>query len=330
MSIDRRQFNQLALASSLSLMMPTSWAQKDAAENYPNRPVRFICPFSSGGGTDIVARAIAQKMTEKYGQPFVVDNRPGANGTLGVDMTVKSPADGYTITMLTSSHSVNVTMQKQQPYNMLRDIAPITQATTQPYVLIVNPKLPVKNLAELIELAKQKKTLTYGSSGIGGFSHLAGALFADKANIPITHIPYKGGSPAMNDVISGQIDMLFSTIIQSHGHIQTGRLRPIAVTTKKRHKALPDTPTMEEGGLPGYEVTAWYGVAAPAGVPAPIIQKLNKAMSEILKTPYMEERLLADGSEAVGSTPEEFGQHLRTEIAKWRDLIKKVGINPDA
>jgi tripartite-type tricarboxylate transporter receptor subunit TctC len=326
MNFNRRRLASLIGASFLVNLLPKVWAQS-IADSYPNKPIRLLCPFAPAGGVDITARAIAQKLTEAWGQTVVVENKPGANGTIAVEAAVRSAPDGYTLTMISSSHSVNVTLQSKQPYDLLNDIAPITQATSQPYVLVINPALPVKNVAELIAYGKSTgRPLTYGSSGIGGFSHLAGGLFGLLSNTKVMHVPYKGGSLAMNDVMSGQIDMLFSTILQSHGHIESGRLNAIAVTTVQRSPSLPNVPTMQEAGVKGYEITGWYGVTAPAGVPAPIINKLNKEIVKILKTPAMAERLSLDGAVAVGSTPQEFSQFIRSEVFKWRKVIKELQI----
>lgn len=305
-------------------------AQTDPAATYPSKPIRLIVPFAAAGGTDLTARAIASKLTEAWGQAVIVDNRPGANGTIGVDIAAKAPPDGYTLTMISSSHSVNVSLYKNLPYDLVRDLSPITQATTQPYALVVNPKLPVKSVAELIALAKAKPgTLNYGSSGIGGLSHLSGALFASLAKIDIAHVPYKGGAPAMTDVITGNIDMLFSTILQSHAHIEAGQLRPLAVTTAKRSQAAPQLPTMQEAGVPGFEVAGWYGVMAPAHTPPAIIAKLNKEIVRILHMPDVAKNLAIDGSEPVGSTPEEFKAHIAKEVAKWRKLITEANIKAE-
>src|SRR5262249_6531389 len=218
--------------------------------DYPNRPLHLIVPFAPGGGTDIVGRVIAQKLGEAWKQPVVVENKAGGTGTIGAFAAAKSPPDGYTLTMMTASHSVNVTLQGHaHPYDLLKDFAPISQVTRQPYVLVVNPGLPAKSVKELIALAKAKPgKLTYGSSGIGGTSHLSGALFCSLADIEMTHVPYRGGEPAMLDVISGQIDMLFSTRLQSRAFVESGKLRPLAVTTAKRSPAMPDLPTMQEAG----------------------------------------------------------------------------------
>jgi len=331
--IGRRRFlEQLGAAVTLSALGGgrAALAQRDAAADYPAKPIRLFCPFAAGGGVDITARAIAQKLTESWSHPVVVENRPGANGTIAVELVAKAPPDGYTLTMISSSHSVNVTLQSHQPYDLTRDLVPITQATVQPYVLVVNPNLPMRSVQDLVAMAKAKPgALTYGSSGIGGFSHLAGALFGSLAGIELTHVPYKGGAPAMVDVISGQIQMLFSTILQSHGHIASGRLRVLAVTTARRSASSPDTPTMQEAGVPGYEVSGWYGVMAPAATPPAIVEKLNRAIVRILRTPEIHKHLAVDGSEPVGNTSAQFGEHIRSEIAKWRRLIRELGIRAE-
>ena len=307
---------------------PRVWAQPGPA--FPTRPVRLLCPFAAAGGVDITARAIGQKLTALWGQPVVVENKPGANGTIAVDTMVKSAPDGYTLSMISSSHSVNETLQRHHPYDLARDVAPITQATMQPYVLVVNPALPVRSVGELVALARANPgKYTYGSSGLGGLSHLAGALFGSLAGIDLTHIPYKGGALAMSDVISGQIDMLFSTILQSHGHLAAGRLRGLAVTTTQRSPSMPDTPTMQESGVKGYEVAGWYGLVAPEATPVPILDKLNTDTVAVLRTPDMRERLAVDGSEPVGNTREQFGAFIRSEIAKWRNLIRELGIKSE-
>ena len=280
---------------------PARSAQADAAQGYPAKPIRLIVPFAPGGGTDITARTIALKLGEAWGQTVVTDNRAGANGTIGVDIATKAPADGYTLTMISSSHSVNVSLYRKLPYDLIKDLAPITQATTQPYALVVHPSVPAKSVKELIALAKAKPgTLNYGSSGTGGLSHLSGALFASLAGLNITHIPYKAG-----------------------------RLRPLAVTTAKRSAGAPELPTMQEAGVPGYEVAGWYGVLAPARTPQPIIAKLNQEIVRILHTQEMKGRLSADGSEPVGSSPEQFAAHIKSEVSKWRKVVGEIGIRAE-
>ena len=326
MSTQRRQLLVQLAGLGLASHSPL-FAQSTAVSRYPEKQIRLLCPFAPAGGVDLTARLLAQKLSQAWGQPVVVENRPGANGMIAVDMVAKAQPDGYTLTMISSSHSVNVTLQGNQAYNLERDLVPITQATTQPYVLVVHPSLPVRNVADLRALARSKPgVLTYGSSGIGGFSHLAGALMEVMGGVKLMHVPYKGGSLAMNDVIGGQIDMLFSTILQSHGHIMSGRLRPLAVSTVHRAAALPDIPTLREAGVSGYEMAGWYGVVAPRGTPAPIIDKLNREMVRILKLPDTRERLAVDGSDPVGNTSAEFGSHISTEVKRWASLIRELGL----
>ena len=322
------RLSMLTLATLAALTATAHAGQPEAA--YPTKPVRVIIPFAPGGGTDLTGRAIAQKLTESMGQTFVADNRAGANGTIGADLIAKAPPDGYTIGMISSSHSVNPSLMKKLPYDLTTDLAPVTQATTQPYALVIHPAVAAKSIKDLIALAKAKPgTLNYGSSGTGGLSHLSGALLGTLAGIDINHVPYKGGAPALTDVISGQIQMLFSTILQAHAHLASGRLRPLAVTTVKRSRALPDLPTMQEAGVRGYEVAGWYGVVAPAKLPKPLIAKLNADIVRALKTPEVADRMAADGSEPLGTTPEQFGAHIKSEVAKWRDLIQKAGIRAE-
>jgi tripartite-type tricarboxylate transporter receptor subunit TctC len=301
-----------------------------AQPGYPNKPIRLIVPFAPGGGTDLTARAIAMKLTEAWGQTVVPDNRAGANGTIAVDIATKSPPDGYTLTMISSSHSVNSSLYKNLPYDLTRDLSPITQATSQPYALVVHPAVPAKSIKELVTLAKSKPDgLTYGSSGLGGLSHLSGALFCSLAGIKLIHVPYKGGNPALNDVVGGQIQMLFSTLLQSDTQRKAGRVRALAVTTKKRSPGAPDLPTMQEAGVAGYEVAGWYGVLAPAKTPRAIIEKLNAEIVHILHSPDVQGRLAADGSEAVGNTPEQFGAHIKSEVAKWAKVINEASIRAE-
>jgi tripartite-type tricarboxylate transporter receptor subunit TctC len=332
MNNPRRRFNRMAAALAGLATAPRLFAQSESAADYPSRPIHLIVPFAPGGGTDIVARTIGQKLGEAWKQPVVVENRSGGNGTIGANAVAKSAPDGYTLSMITASHSVNVTLQgHKHPYDLLKDFAPISQVTTQPYVLVVNPKLPAHSVKELIALAKaQPGKLTYGSSGVGGTSHLSGALFCALADIQMTHVPYRGGEPAMADVISGQIDMLFSTRLQSRGFVDAGRLRPLAVTTRTRSPAMPDLPTMQEAGVPGYEVAGWYGVLAPAHTPPEIVAKLNREIVRIVHLPDVTEKMAADGSEPVGSSPGEFAAHIKSEVEKWRDLIHKTGIHTES
>jgi len=313
--------------AALGFIVP---AQTATAQNYPARPIRLIVPFPPGGGTDITARAVAQKLGESWGQTVVVDNRPGANGTIGVDIAAKSAPDGYTLTMISSSHAVNVGLHAKQPYDLLKDLAPITQATSQPYVLVINPSVPAKSVKELIAVAKAKPgALNYGSSGTGGISHLAGALLGSLTGTHLVHVPYKGGSPAMIDVISGQIQMLFGTLLLNGPHIKAGRLRVLAVTTAQRWPGTPELPTMQEAGVPGFVITQWYGMLAPAKTPPVVVTKLNKEIARLLHQPDVKDKLAADGANAVGNTPEQFGGHIKSEVEKYGKLVKRIGLKAE-
>src|SRR5687767_2277522 len=302
-------------------------AQKDAGSAFPTKPIRLIVPFTPGGGTDITARAVAQKLTESWGQTVVADNRPGANGTIGVDMAAKSAPDGYTLTMISSSHAVNVGLYAKLPYDLLKDLAPVTQLTRQPYSLVIHPGVPAKSVKELIAFAKAKPGgLNYGSSGTGGISHLAGAMLGSMTGTELVHVPYKGGAPAMTDVIAGQIQMLFGTILLTGPHVKAGRLRVLAVTTPQRWPGTPDLPTMQEAGVPGFEITQWYGLLIPIKTPQPIVDKLNKEIARILHQPDVKEKLAMDGAEAVGNSSEQWGAHVRTEVVKYGKLVKQMGL----
>ena len=305
-------------------------AQTVAQDIYPTKPIRFVVPFAPGGGTDITARAVAQKLGESWGQTVVPDNRPGANGTIGVDITAKSAPDGYTITMISSSHAVNVGLYTKLPYDLLRDLAPVTQATSQPYVMVIHPSVPAKSVKEFIAYARSKPGgVNYGSSGTGGISHLGGALLASIAGIEMVHIPYKGGAPSTLDLIAGQIQMQLGTLLLTGPHIKSGKLRVLAVTTPKRWPGTPELPTMQEAGVPGFAITQWYGMLAPAKTPPAIVNKLSQEISRLLHQPDVKERLAADGADAVGNTPAEFGAHIKSEIDKYGKLVKQIGLRAE-
>ena len=299
-------------------------------DNYPNRPIRFIVPFVAGAGTDITARAVAQKVGETIGQQVVVDNRPGAAGSIGMELTAKAAPDGYTIVLVSASHTVNPALYKQPPYDLARDFAPVSQMTAQPYCLTLHVSIPAKTVRELIELAKAKPgTLTYGSSGTGGLSHLAGAMFALLAKIEWIHVPYKGGAAGINDLLGGQLNSQFTTIIGTHQHVKAGRLRWLAVSTAQRSRAVPDLPTIAEAGVPGFDVGGWYGVLAPAKTPQPVVALLSSEINKALKSPDVGERFASDGSEPVGRTPENFAAYIKSEIAKWAKIVKETGVRAE-
>ena len=301
-----------------------------AQSDYPNKPIKVIIPFAPGGGTDITGRTVASKLSEAWHIPVLAENQAGANGTIGINMGSRAAPDGHTITLISTSTAINIHIYPKLNYDLLRDFTPLSQLTSQPYLLVVHPSVSVKNVRELIALAKAKPgALNYGSSGIGGTSHLSGALLASMAGIQMTHVPYKGGNPAMQDVIAGNIQMLFSTLLQSQAFLKDGRLRAIAISTATRSPAAPDVPTIAESGVPGYEVAPWYGLLLPARTPESIVNKLSVEVMRIMRLPDVAPRMAADGSVAVGSTPEQFGALLKVETAKWGKVVKEANIKAE-
>jgi tripartite-type tricarboxylate transporter receptor subunit TctC len=313
-----------ALACAVAAQ-PLVAAQPDSAKDYPNKPVRFIVPFAPGAGTDTTARTIAQKLSDAWGQQVVVDNRTGAAGAIGVDLTAKAIPDGYTICLISASHSVNSAVNPKLPYDLVKDLAAISQASSLFYVVYHNPSVPVKSIKELVAYAKANPgKLNFGSSGTGGLQHFAGEMFNYMAGIKLVHVPYKGTAAVIPAMLAGDVQVGFGTLFGVRPHLPTGRLRALAVTTGKRTPAAPELPTVAEAGVPGYEVDQWYGVLTSAKVPAPIVRKLNAAINEALKSPDVVKRFSADGSTPTGSTPEQFSAHIRSEIAKWRKLVKEA------
>jgi len=316
-----------ALAVVLSLV-PVGAAHSQA---YPNKPVRMIVAFAPGGGSDTAARIVALRLGAALGQQVVVDNRPGASGNLGHDIGAKSAPDGYTL-MWTSIGpiAVNVSLFRKLPYQPLRDFDPITLSADSINALVVHPGVPAKTVQEFIALAKaQPGKLNYGSSGNGGAGHLAGELLNLMAGVKIVHIPYKGGGPAMLDLISGQIQAIYATLVTALPHVRSGRIRGIAVTRAERAPMIPELPTIAEGGLPGYEATNWYGILAPAKTPTPIVTRLNRELVKILQMPDVRDAFFAQGMLPLNSTPEAFRAHLKSEIEKWGGVIKQTGIRAD-
>jgi tripartite-type tricarboxylate transporter receptor subunit TctC len=299
----------------------------DPAKDYPTRPIRFIAPFVPGAGTDTTARTIAQKLSEKWGQQVVVDNRTGAAGAIGVEITEKALPDGYTICLISASHSVNSATNPKLPYDLTKDLQGITQAASLFYALYHSPTVPVKSVKELIAYAKANPgKLNFGSSGTGGLQHFAGEMFNYMAGVKITHVPYKGSAAVIIAMLANEVQVGFGTLFGVRPHMTSGRLRVLAISAAKRSPAAPELPTIAEAGVPGYEVDQWYGVITSAKVPRPIVDKLQAAIAEALKSPDVVKRLSADGSTPVGSTPDQFNAHIRTEIAKWRKLVKDAGL----
>jgi tripartite-type tricarboxylate transporter receptor subunit TctC len=316
-----------ALAVSAAITPSTTIAQD--SNTYPTRPIRIVVPVAPGGGTDYTARSIAQKLTESLGQTVIVDNRPGAAGNIGVEIAAKATPDGYTLVMPISSFSINPHLYKKLPFDTVKDLAPISLAAIAPLYLVVNPSVQAKNVGELIALAKAKPgQLNYANSGNGTTAHLAGELFKKMAGIDLVSIPYKGGGPAVLDLVGGRVQLYFSTIPAAFAQVQAGKLRGLAVTSAKRVSLMPDVPTVGESGLPGYEIVAWFGLFTATGTPKPVIAKLNKAINEGLAQPDMQKRFASEGLIPGGGTPEELGRFLRAEIAKWGALIKQIGLEP--
>jgi tripartite-type tricarboxylate transporter receptor subunit TctC len=298
-------------------------AQRSEAQAYPSKPVRFIVPFVPGGGTDLTARTIARQLTDKWGLQFVVDNRPGAAGAIGVDLTAKAQPDGYTLCLISASHSVNAAINPKLPYDLAKDLQAVAQATSLFYVVTVGAKIPVKSIKELVAYAKANSgKLNYGSSGTGGLQHFAGAMFGYMAGVDIVHIPYKGGAASVQAAVGGETQIGFTTLTSAGPHIRSGRLRALAITAAKRSPAAPDLPTVAEAGVPGYEVDQWYGVVTAAKVDRALVRKLSAAINEAVHTPQVVKRFAGDGSTPVGSTPEQFAAHIQSEIAKWRKVVK--------
>jgi tripartite-type tricarboxylate transporter receptor subunit TctC len=320
-----------SLSAAVAAMLLLASAGALAAEPYPSKPIKLIVPFPAGGTTDLVARTVGQEMTKTWGQQVVVENRPGAGGNIGSEAAAKSPADGYTLLMGTvGTHGINPSLYKKLPYDAVKDFAPITLATSGPNILVVHPSLPAKSVKELIAYAKANPgKLNFASSGNGTSIHLCGELFKTKTGVQMTHVPYKGSAPALTDLIGGQVQLMFDNMPSAWPHVKTGKLRALAVTTAKRSQTAPDLPTIAESGVPGFDATSWFGLLAPAGTPKEIVTKLNKEAVRILKMPEVKERLLAQGAEPVGNSPEQFAAHIKAEIEKWRKVVEASGAQVD-
>jgi len=301
-----------------------------AAQNYPVRPIRIVVVSTPGGSVDTMARTVGPKLAERWGQQVLVDNRPGAGGTIAAELVAKAPPDGYTLIMGTvASFATNVSLRKSLPYDPVLDFAPISLVATQNLMLLIHPSVPAKSVKELVALAKrQPGTLSFASAGNGTGGHLSGELFKLLAGIDMLHVPYKGVAPALVDVVSGQVSMTFASIISAMPQVKNNRLRPLAVTGAQRSRAAKELPTMIEAGVQGYESATWYGLLAPAGTPADIVTKLNAEVVAILKSPEMFDRLSKEGADPVGNSPAEFARHIQAEIEKWRKVIKAAGIRP--
>ncbi len=308
--------------------MPSIAADRAALGDYPNKPIRIIVGLAPGGATDIIARALAQKLTEGLGQSVIIDNRSGAGGNIGAALAAKSAPDGYTALIVSSTYSINPSLYRQLPFDPNRDLQAVTLIASSPFLLMVHPSVPARNVKELIAVAKAKpKELNYGSGGVGNSGHLAAELFSGMAGVELTHVPYKGAGPALIEAVAGHVQVIFSSIVSGMPFAKSGRLRALAITTGRRSAAMPELPSVAESGLPGYDFSSWYGLLVPAGTPKPVIGKLNAETVKALRLPDLKERLSNEGCEPIGSTPEQFAAYLKSEMARWAKVVKSSGMH---
>jgi tripartite-type tricarboxylate transporter receptor subunit TctC len=298
-----------------------------AAQNYPNRPVKIIVPYAVGGSADVYGRVLAAKLSEALGQPFVIENRPGAGAIVGTDAVAKSAPDGYTLLVMSNTHTVNETLFPKKPYQLMRDLAPITGINSQDLLLVANPKGPASNLKEFLAYAKKNPgKLNYASSGPGTPYHMAGELFKYMAGVDIVHIPHKGSDQARTAVLAGEVDIMFDAISTIIGQVNAGKLKALGTSGKTRSPVTPEVPTLSEAGVPGYEATIWLGLMAPAGTPKPIIDGLNSAVNKVINSPDVKENWAKQGALPMGMTPDEFGKFIRADVQKWAKLVKETGM----
>jgi len=320
----RHALTRLVAAAFLSL----AFGGPLAAQDYPNHPIRLIIPFPPGGSNDVVGRLVAKQLSIKLGQQVIVDNRGGAGGVIGTEAAAQATPDGYTLLVVSLAHAVNPSLYKLN-YDPIKSFTPISIMATGPNVLVVNPDLPVHSVKELVALAKEKPgTLDYASAGVGSFQHLGGELFKLVAGVDLQHVPYKGGGPAMQDVIAGHVKIMFSSLVQTTPFIKSGQLRALGVGSRERNPILPDVPTIAEAGVPGYQADNWWGIVAPAGLPQPIVDKLYAAVQDVLKSPELTEAFAREGAAAVTMTTAEFGAYIQSEMAKWARVVKEGNIKP--
>ena len=319
---------QIVLAQATSTE-PVLSLSKGSGQGYPSKPIRLIVPFPPGGGSDLIARVSAQKLAAIIGQQIVVDNRPGAGGTVGVETGMKAPADGYTLTLIAASYTVNPSLYKL-PFDPVNDITPVIQLSQGPFLLAVHPSLPVNTLKALIALAKARSNqLSYASSGTGSGVHLATELFLERAGIRVLGIPYKGTGPALNDTVAGHVQMLWGSVASTLPQVKGGRLRGIAVSTARRIRAAPDIPTVMESGFKDYDVVLWHGLIAPKGLPQPIVIRINTDLNNALREKDMEDRLAMDGVAPAGGTPAQFLTEIRKGIDMWRGVVRRLGLKAE-
>ncbi len=321
--------NVKSMACSILVLVLSGSAGLAWSQAYPTKTIRIIAPFAPGGGTDFIARVAAQKMTEALGQQVIVDNRPGAGGTLGAELGAKAAPDGYTFTLIAGSYAVNPSLFKLA-FDPVNDITAVIQLSQGPFVVATHPSLPVKNIKELIALAKSKPDqLLYATSGAGSITHLATELFAMQAGIKMVHIPYKGTGPALTDTMAGHVQLIFGSVAAALPLVKSNRLRGIAVTTAQRIPAASDIPTVAESGLKGYEVILWHGLIGPKGLSKPVLDRVNTVLNKILQSKDMQDKLTGDGVAAAGGTPEQFSSLIKNDIETWRKVVKQAGVKAE-
>ncbi len=310
----------------------TLWAGMALAQSgsYPNKPIKFIVPYPPGGGTDVIARIVQEPLSSNLGQQVIIENRGGAGGSIGSEAAARSPADGYTVLFTLSSHTINPAIYPKLSFNTEKDFLPVVTIASLPQILVANPDFPAKNVKDVIDMAKAKPgTIAYASVGNGSPGHLAGAMMAGAANVKMTHIPYRGGGPAVTDVMGGQVPLLWVSIPAAANFVKAGKLKALAVSTTKRSAVFPDVPTMIESGFKDFEVDSWYAMFVPANTPKAAVDRLNAAANKVLTTPEVKEKLLNQGAEAVGGSPEALGRVVKAELIKWDKVVKENGIKAE-
>jgi tripartite-type tricarboxylate transporter receptor subunit TctC len=323
----RNQVFRHAIAASAMLFMGVD---STYAQSYPNQPIRFIVPYAAGGGVDMVARAVGPTLSERLGQPVVIDNRGGAGGNIGTELAARAEPNGYTIVMGAAALAINTSLYRKLPFDPVKDFVPISLISATPNILAVHPTIPAKSVRQLIQLAKAKPgSLNYGSAGNGTTSHLALELFKTMAGVEIVHIPYKGTAPAVVGLLGGEVAMMLAPALTLISHVRSKKVNGLAVSSLKRLPAIPELPTIAESGVPGFEARQWYGVLAPTGTPKAIVMRLNSEIVKIVDSPEVTKRFMSEGSEPIGSTPEEFARHLKAEIAKWTKAVAASGARVD-
>lgn len=326
----KRWFRSIVPALVAGVLAATASAGYAQSQIYPNKPIRIVVPYPPGGFNDTLARTVGAKLQAAWGQPVVVDNRPGGGTVIGTDSVAKAPADGYTLLVTPFAFAVNQSLLKKLPYDPVKDFSPITLAASTPNILVVSPSLPVSSVKDLVAFAKSKPgAINYASTGIGSSNHLSMEMFKQLAGVDINHVPYKGSAPAVTDLIGGQVGVMFDNIPNVVQHIKAGKLRALAVSTPARSPHVPELPTVSESGVPGYEVDVWFGFAAPAGVPQPIIDKLNAEIVKTLHSADVKEKFTAQGVDVIGSTPAQFAAYLRDQSAKWAKVVRDAGVIPE-